>query len=400
MVTQLKMSKSRELFAVISLIFVGYIVMHDMAFVPIYNNLYMEFGDKPMFLVNLLISGGMLASTIAQIFTPALLKKFSKKALLSAGGVLYAVTAIASGLKIEIVFMNVMLLLCGLTQGVCTVCGAGLITDIYCENEEKKGKVMGIYQALMNVFSVIMSYIAGVMAVNGWTNIFKLYWLAIPVALLFIFGIPSGIKPAELVIGESAEAAGAAEAQSGTQHSLGKKFWLNVMSMFCTFTMQIPAVLLVSIYIFQFNLGDEAFAGTVSSVGTAFSFILTLLMGFIIKKFGKATLSLATTLMIVGSAIMVFAPSVAGCMVGSALCAGGYGLTFAYGYILLPESAPVEKTDIAIVFAGVISVIVQFLGINFLSPVIESVGATTAILACMAIGVVSLVIQAIGRKVK
>lgn len=389
---QIQLSKGRELLAMIALIFVGYIVMHDLAFVPIYSNLYQEFSDKPMFAVNLIISGGMIASTVAQLFTPGLLRKFSKKTLLCICGVIYAVTSIGTGWIINVVYMNVMLILCGMAQGVCTVCGAGLITDIYCENEDKKQNMMGIYQALMNVFSIGLSYIAGLLAVHGWTNIFKTYWLAIPVALMFIFFIPNGIKSSEEILGEHEEN------KSAGRKPLGRKFVLNALSLFFTDFLQIPSVLLISVYISQYKLGDSSFSGLVSSAGTALSFICCMLMGKIISKTKGGSLSLFTVFMMVGGLILMLSHTTAGCLIGSAICAAGYGLVFAYGYILLPSSVPAERINTALVAAGVLGAIVIFLGTNVISPVVMSLGASKAIGISLIFGVVSLVLQTVVRK--
>lgn len=217
-----KLSKGREIAAIIGIFLCGFAVFHDLAVTVIYNDLYATFPDN-MLGVNIIVACTMAIAMIGALLAPYVLKLMSKRTLLIIASFVYAVTAILGAWKVDLLWMNIDNAICAISAGMITVCAAGLITDLYIDDEEKRARIMGFYNGFGSFAGAILSYGAGLLAVDGWTNVYNIYWSAVPIAILMIFLIPRGIKPASSEAWGEADAGGqeaAGEVEAGTSSEM------------------------------------------------------------------------------------------------------------------------------------------------------------------------------------
>ena len=179
----LEMSKSKKTLAVIAIMATALAVMADLAINPVIGLLYQSYPDS-MGYINYFISGPMLIVVIASLLTGVVLRKVNKRTVMIAGGVIFAVGAVLGVLVDNFLYMCVMRTLVGVGSGVVNVVAVALIADIY-EDETKRAKITGYYNAALSLVGMIFSYIAGILAASGvWQNVFKIYWSAVPMLSL------------------------------------------------------------------------------------------------------------------------------------------------------------------------------------------------------------------------
>lgn len=101
--------------------------------------------------------------------------------------ILFAVSAILGGAVANVYYVLAMRILVGISMGFVNAAAMALIAEVYVD-EDKRGTIMGIFNATMAGTGAVISLIAGVFAVRSWNEVFKVYWIAVPViVMMFIF---------------------------------------------------------------------------------------------------------------------------------------------------------------------------------------------------------------------
>ena len=91
--------------------------------------------------------------------------------------ILFAVSAILGGAVANVYYVLVMRILVGISMGFVNAAAMALIAEVYVD-EDKRGTIMGIFNATMAGTGAVISLIAGVFAVRSWNEVFKVYWIA------------------------------------------------------------------------------------------------------------------------------------------------------------------------------------------------------------------------------
>lgn len=329
------MSKGRKNLFLLTVYLANVILMGEMIFSPIIYNVYDEFATSSMFLLNTIVSGPMLIIFLTSFVTSKLMQKYSTKSLMIAGGLLFVVFGVMCRFAPSATALLLMRIPYSVGISIITTTGSAIIAEVFVD-EDQRAKYMGYYNAMMSVISTIMSFAAGVIAVNNWRNAFNLYWLAAPVVIMFILFLPK-LSPNSMVE-ESGTAEIAADA-SGVGY--GKSFWVMLIDFFIYEIAFAVTIYYGSVYIAENELGTSALAGTATSVNTIGSIVLCFLFGFI---YGKLKGRLAMVFYItsgLASLLLFFVPSVPTLMIAFFFFGGSYGLIFAYLYahasIIVPE---------------------------------------------------------------
>ena len=393
----LKMSKGKEILALVAIFCCGFAIMHDMALMVIYNELYNVFPDSP-FGVNIIVSFTMAITMVGSLIAPLLLKKFSKKQVLVVTTFIFAVSAVFGASVVNIVYMNIMNAINALSQGVTLVCGAGLITDLYINDEIKRGKVMGVYQGCMSLFGAVISALAGVMAMDSWTNVYNIYWFGFVAAVLMLLFIPKGIKSSDELPAETPDSP-EAPAASGKKSKFSANFWMTGLIFILSYFMYTFCIMFTSVYIEENNIGNADFAGMMVSICNIASFLCQISLGFIVQKFHRNTLRIMIVIGMIGSLAMYFLTNSVGCIIGTILVGASYATISSYSFIEMPSMAPAGKINLSISLCSVFTTVGIFVGANIATAVMSASSINTAILLGVFIAAVAFVLELfVGRK--
>lgn len=332
-----KMSKGRSILLVITLVISNLAVMGDYVIYPIIDGLYERFGDQTRW-VNLMVSIPQIMIIIFSIFGAFLLKKLSKKTLLILGGIIYCIGSIGGLIGENIIWMTVMRIPFGIGNAFVNVAAVAMILEVYID-EEKRGIVMGIYNAFQAATGAVLSVLAGYLATIHWTSVYSLFWTGIPMVILFLLFTPY-IKAEN---NEEKE-----ETVNTVKEPIGKKFWLIVLAFIIFALSYAVASYFVSSYVIENGIGNETTAGYLGSVGTVGSFCFCLLFGKMYAKLGKNVILPWYAANAIFMFLMWAFPNILLTYVAYFFQGACMGVSCSYTYAHVPEVVPASRADDAI----------------------------------------------------
>ncbi|MBM7710219.1 MFS transporter [Enterococcus lemanii] len=169
-----------------------------------------------------------------------------------------------------------------------------LINDFY-EGDEKQD-LIGYQSAMQSLGSSLATFIAGILAVFNWQYAFSVYFLAIPVMVLFYFVVP--------------------ETKQVTQNTQKEKQRMNMSTIFYTlllFTLLSLAMIVftkVGSLVSEAGMSNSNLLGTALSLMTLAGFISGLLYGKIYKVFKTFTPVVGGVISTLSFLLLAFAPNI------------------------------------------------------------------------------------------
>lgn len=352
----INLSRGKKILFYLGIFITNVVAMNDIIIVPIVNTLYQIFPNN-LAGVNFIISGPAIIMFVASLLVPTILKFVNKKTLLSIACIVFTITSIGGAAITSLPYMILCRSCCGLCYGIVQVVVMGIITDVFVD-EDKRASFMGYYNASMAVVGAIMGMMAGSLAVTGWKNAYLTYLLAIPMTIIVILFIPKvNNKTDNNTVSENIE-------HNTTKKRLGKNFLAMLLDLFllsiCYVT---PFAMLVSVYVSENNLGNEAYSGMLSSAGTIGSAVICLGFGIIFSKMKVRTSLLSCIILTASLFLLYFFPNKILLVVLCIICGGAYGMMFSYVYAVGPSIVPPENID------KVISYITAAIGVATFSSI-------------------------------
>lgn len=328
-------SKWKERLMLLTLYLSTFSIMGDMVASVIASSLYEQYGD---FLANLMITGPSLASLAACPLGGWLADRMDKKKLLLVGYILYAVSGIFGAASTNAAYIIVCRFLAtGVAYGLTSSAAMGILSDCY-PDEAARGKVVGIYNAVMALMGAGFGLLCGILAQNDWRNAFLANWLAVPVIVLIAIFVPAcpARALASAAVGEKAESA------HGGSHWLGRLVPLLVM-FFVIASCYYVIVYVFDLYVSFNALGNSATTGTLGAVGTVASCVTCTSFGFLYNRWKDRCILPALALLAVGFVLLAAAPSLPVAMVGCAIMGLFWGMFFSYVYLRCTVVVPEDK---------------------------------------------------------
>ena len=193
-----------------------------------------------------------------------------------------------------------MRVLVGMSAGITNTVNMSLIAEIFVD-EKKRSKIMGFYNSTLSVIGAIVTAGAGVMAAaSGWQSVFKIYWLAVPILVLVILFVPR--TPAEGKISPE---------EASEEVATGNKNWVLIFAAlvfgFLVYNIGYATLVYqVGVIVAEGGLGDESFAGTLSSLATITGFVTNFGFGFYYARTKRGTPIIGYALIVIGFCLFYF----------------------------------------------------------------------------------------------
>ena len=341
-----KMSKPKALLFVLTVMLSNVCVMADCVIYPITNYIYGAYPES-VGTVNWILSGPCLLLCLSSLAAPVILKRISRKQLLVFAAFLFIIGGVGNLFAFESVLpFAVCRSVVGISQGLTNVVAVAILADAYAD-EAKRAKMLGYFNASMNIVGMICSYICGKMATVSWQTPFKLYWISIPILIMTVLFVPDFQKDTDL---EQKEEALEESLHKDEAKGLGADFWKLMIPAIIFFTAAMINAYFGAVWAEEGGFYDSVWQGTAGSVGQIVSFILASLSGAIYLKARKAMPVFAGFLQIIAFALMIFFPGEIVIMVNAFFTNAGYILMFCYAYAVVPDIVPASKTDLAFGF--------------------------------------------------
>lgn len=368
--------------------------MGDMIIVPVMSNFYELFDDVAA--VNFLISGPALVGLFFCIIGGRLADIINKKVQLIIGFAIFAVTGIFGAAFVNLPYMTICRLFCtGVAWGLTSTAALGILAELYVD-EARHGTVVGWYNGVMAALGAAMSFMGGILALNGWQVAYNAYWFSIVVLVMIIFFVPS--MPARKRADAKQEKAKGEAGWWKKSVPFYIQFLLVAMSYYVI-------AYLISLYVADAGIGNEALSGTLSSVGTITSCIACMTFGIVYAKLKRAIA--LPSFFILGLCFLLLA-AVQTVPVSVAVCAimgAAWGIFYSYYFTRCTEIVPAGMQGTALGVAGAINGIAAALYTYVLTGIEGAMGTTSCVPAmgvlgiiCLAVAIVSTVVFLKNRK--
>ena len=370
-----EMTKGRALLFLISLFLTNVAVMADMVIIPAGNGLYETFQNDAA--VNFILSGPSFIMLFSAMLCGKLMQYLSKKKILVGAMVLFAVSAILGGAVENVYYVLAMRVLVGISMGFVNAAAMALIAEVYVD-EDKRGTIMGIFNATMAGTGAVISLIAGVFAVRSWNEVFKVYWIAVPVIVMMLFFIP--MTPPE------------GDQQAGDEegsHTGSPYLMRQVMLMVSCFAYNLVYAVIyyqVSVLVAEQGYGNESIAALLSTLGTVGSCILCILFGTLYSKLKRATIIFGYAGLCISYLMLFLASSPVMAGIACTLCGASYGYGFSYFFLRCTVVVPKEKVSSSISMTTAIGGFGMFLS-TYACTMLQKILGTTGIVSLLPVAI-------------
>lgn len=309
-----KTFSTKNILIIITLSLSTIAIMGDMVIIPVAENLYTEFFDTSIGILNFILSGPALIGAFASLLCGKLMYYMSKKLLLIISFAIFSVGAICGNLVHSAMYMAAMRALVGVGVGGVGVLAMAIISDLFVD-EKQRSSVMGIYNGLMAAVGALLGWVSGMVAMIGWTLVFRVYLAAIPIFAMILIFIPA-----------DKAAAAAQDEESGEKEKMP---WTKLISMngaffvyniiYCIIYYQVAMVIV------EKGIGDVSLIGISSALGTVGSFVACTAFGLYYSKLKRFTPVVGFAAMAGSYMLLYSATSPAMALVACTLLGGLYG---------------------------------------------------------------------------
>lgn len=335
--------KWRLVLALAALFLSSMCTMGDFVITPIVSNIYEVFGEQSEFLVNLGITGPAIVGLPFGLAAGFLCDRMDKKVVMVVGFAIFTLSAVF-GIAFENLYWFVIMrqLATGVGWGITNTAALSILADLFTHKGEH-GKYVGWYNAAMSLIGALLALTAGRLAVDGWQNAYLVYLVAIPVLVMLIVFLPSFPPASQATVTADGEETSGIVAQKGWWRGL-VPLSAQVLVVACCYYV---ILYMISIYVADSGVGDEAFTGMLSSVMTISSAIGSFLFGMAYERFRTAVY--LPSLFVIGFTffVLAFVP-VAPVIVVALACAGfAWPFFFCYFYSHCTAISPANKAGTA-----------------------------------------------------
>lgn len=246
--------------------------------------------------VSLISQASALALAIISVVSGALIR-FGEKRLIIVGTLLFSIGGVSGSFITNLYYIIFTRLFEGFGAGLVMTVSLMMIPELFRE-QKQVDKIMGYNGVIMAVFSGVLTFTSGYLAMVSWKLPFAYYAVGFVILAFQIAYIPSDRK--EDVDGHESTMARSRVTREGVMHALGGLMF-GISSSF--FFVCLSGVLAEN------NIGDATIAGTASTFNTIGSFVSGFLFAMVFGKLKNYSFTVFYAIMIAAWAIILDAGS-------------------------------------------------------------------------------------------
>jgi MFS family permease len=368
--------------------------MNDMVIIPIVDNLFRDFADVNVAVLNYILSGPALISALFSLLSGKLMDYISKKTLMAAGFAIFAIGAVFGDTVHNAYYMAVMRTLVGAGFGITLVVAMAIIAETFV-SEKSRSTMMGLFNSSAGVVGALLGLVSGVVAASGWRLVYRIYLAALPVlVMIFLF------LPRDKVVRDKTE-----EALPNSE----KMPWGKILFMAAAFIVYNIVYCIVyyqiSVIAAEKGIGDTRLIGALAAFGTIGSILGSATLGLIYPRLRRFTILIGYGGLTACFCLLFVTSSPALALVACTLLGTSYAVGTAYYLMYCTTFVPVGKIPFSIAIATTAMAVGQFLSTYCASALqrIMNIETMTSILPVLALVVaagmvISLVTTLVDRK--
>jgi MFS family permease len=328
-----------------------------MVIIPVAENLFRDFSDVNMGVLNFILSGPALIGAFSSLLCGKLMSYIGKKQLLIISFIFFMIGSIGGDFIHNAYYMVAMRSIAGIGYGAAVVLAMAIISDVFID-EKARSSIIGLYNGLMSALGALLGLVSGIVATFGWTLVFRIYLASIPVFVMILLFIPSDKKASTVE-------------ETGSSGKEEKMPWLKLLLLdgayFVYGLIYSIVYYQISMIITDKDIGDVAFIGTLSALGTVGTFVFGCFFGIYYNKLKRFTPFAGFIGLILGFFLLYIAQTPVLAAVSCTLLGGMFGLALSYYLTYCTVIVPPSRIPMAI------SITTTILTIGtFLSPYVSS----------------------------
>ncbi len=333
----------------------GFGAFSDGVVVPLTNLIFAEYPDSSLFVQNMILSGSSLFALASALLCGWLIKRMDLRTILIAGSICFLIGGVGGAFAPDLGFLMATRILDGLSDGILGVAAISAITRLY-KDEGEKSEVLGGYNTVSALFGLIVSTLAGIIALRSWRAAFFCNAVSGIGTLLVILFVPSmppvGGKETRIAEGDRKTAV---------------NLWLAMLYYLISASLITQTYYLSDFYVAEKNIGNSVQSGTLLSVLTICNMLSGVAFPWMYKKFKKQFKALIFFLTAASLLILFFAGSYLPAAVGFGLAGFINGIGAIYFSMYVSEESPEDQIGM---YAALYNITMYVQG--FLCPYVPS----------------------------
>ncbi|HWR42973.1 MFS transporter [Sporomusa sp.] len=312
----------------LTILIANFACMADMVIIPAAGGIFAAFPDADPKLLDLILTGPMLASIAGSLLCGFLARYFSKKYILIGAYVLFIIGSCGGAWFANIYYVLVMRMIVGFAYGFVPTGIFALVSELY-EEEEERSVMVGLVTASVAIWGIILACISGFLAVDDWRYSYYVYYAAIPILLMLVVFLPK--TPPEGCNKEVVEERMPIFKVGGV-----------ALACFGFNTLYNIVVYYIAIYLQEAQIGDASTAGVITSMGTLGCMVSSLFFGKIYSGLKGVTAAVAYIAMAVAFIILSHPADIwtigAMCLLTGAAFGIGINYYYMHSSMIVPPS--------------------------------------------------------------
>lgn len=322
----------------ISLLSISIFLMMAPAIAPALQLMYHAFPGIDKAGVEMLSTIPNIGIVIGLLISPFLIKLMGEKPTTITGLV---ITLLAGTFPMYATAYTPILIsrfLIGAGIGLFNSLAVSLIPQFYSSNEEKLATMVGYQNVMGSLGAALASFLISWLLTISWHAAFAIYFLVIPVLILFILFVP--------LPSSRQKKADKAKKAKEKQTINGKVILISVL-MFFIFLFYMPMSFKIPALVVQEKLGTVSEVSALTGVLNLVGIPVGASFGFFFKKLHDKIFPLGFALVAIGFFIIALAGNFIMLSIGCLILGIGFGLGVPYMYNWLDWSAPANSVNLA-----------------------------------------------------
>lgn len=322
----------------ISLLSISIFLMMAPAIAPALPLMYHAFPGVDKAGVEMLSTIPNIGIVIGLLISPFLIKFIGEKPTISMG----LLTTLLAGTfpMYATAYMPILIsrFLIGAGIGLFNSLAVSLIPQFYSNNEEKLATMVGYQNVMGSLGAAVASFLISWLLTISWHAAFAIYFLVIPVLILFVLFVPLPSSKQPL------NKQGAARKEKQT---INKKVILISILMFFIFLFYMPMSFKILALVVQEKLGTVSEVSALTGVLNLVGIPIGASFGFFFKRLHDKIFPLGFSLVALGFFLIALAGDFLMLSAGCLILGVGFGLGVPYMYNWLDWSAPENSINLA-----------------------------------------------------
>lgn len=322
----------------ISLLSISIFLMMATAIAPALPLMYHAFPGIDKAGVEMLSTIPNIGIVIGLLISPFLIKLMGEKPTIITGLV---ITLLAGTFPMYATAYTPILIsrfLIGAGIGLFNSLAVSLIPQFYSSNEEKLATMVGYQNVMGSLGAALASFLISWLLTISWHAAFAIYFLVIPVLILFILFVP---------LPSSRQKKTDKARKTKEKQTINGKVILIAILMFFIFLFYMPMSFKIPALVVQEKLGTVSEVSALTGVLNLVGIPIGASFGFFFKKLHDKIFPLGFGLVAIGFFIIAFASNFVMLSLGCLILGIGFGLGVPYMYNWLDWSAPANSVNLA-----------------------------------------------------